>query len=104
MITGTPELAQAIELTRNGLFDYLTKPVSAAEFAGLLQRALLRMRQPGTDLDSEALLGDSTEMREVLVHLQQASRHVNATVLLLGETGTGKDLAARCLHRLTFAD
>src|SRR6185369_4346979 len=36
--------------------------------------------------------------------LEQAARHVNATVLLLGETGTGKDLAARFLHRLTFAE
>src|SRR5262249_7110210 len=38
MITGAPELSQAIELTRNGLFDYLTKPMDASTFTALLRR------------------------------------------------------------------
>jgi len=104
MITGAPELSQAVELTRNGLFDYLTKPVSADDFIALLRRARLRLRHPEVqaDADAGAMEGTSTVMREVHLQLQQAAHHLNATVLLLGETGTGKDLAARLLHRLTF--
>jgi DNA-binding NtrC family response regulator len=103
MITGAPELSQAVELTRNGLFDYLTKPIGADDFEALLDRVQLRLRNAKVQEDEGALLGGSEKMREVKVQLQQAATHVNTTVLLLGETGTGKELAARYLHRLTFA-
>ncbi len=102
MITGAPQLSQAVELTRNGLFDYLTKPVDVDAFSALLRRAKQRLRRPELETDADALLGDSPKMREATLQLQQAAQHPEATVLLLGETGTGKDLAARFLHRLTF--
>jgi two-component system response regulator AtoC len=102
MITGAPELSQAVELTRNGLFDYLTKPVETEAVAACLRRAKLRLRLPEVEPDEAALLGDSPAMKEVTVQLQQAARHVGAAVLLLGETGSGKDVAARLLHQLTF--
>ncbi|HTL59979.1 MAG TPA: sigma-54 dependent transcriptional regulator [Candidatus Limnocylindrales bacterium] len=104
MITGAPELSQAIELTRNGLFDYLTKPIDASAFAALLRRAKLRLRRPALESLTDGLLGNSQKMHEVVLQLEQAARHLHATVLLLGETGTGKDLAARFLHQLTFAN
>lgn len=100
MITGAPELAKAVELTRNGLFDYLTKPVQAADFTASIQRARLRLSRPDPKGIAE-LIGRSTAMQGVVDHLQQAARHPGVTVLLLGETGTGKDLAARVLHRLS---
>jgi DNA-binding NtrC family response regulator len=103
MITGAPELSQAVELTRNGLFEYLAKPVSALAFATLLRRAQVRLGQPESDTSADVLLGSSPLMDDVRLLLEQAARHVTATVLLLGETGTGKELAARYLHRLTFA-
>lgn len=102
MVTGAPELSQAIELTRNGLFDYLTKPLSSEAFIALLRRARLRLGRPALESGLDALLGDSPKIREVVLQLQQAAQHKSATVLLLGETGTGKDLAARYLHRLTY--
>src|SRR6185369_6555689 len=43
-------------------------------------------------------------MREVRQHLEQAARHPAATVLITGESGVGKDVAARTLHRLTFGE
>jgi DNA-binding NtrC family response regulator len=102
MVTGAPELSQAIELTRNGLFDYLTKPLDVNSFAALLRRAKLRLRRPALESETDALLGGSPRIREVIIQVEQAARHAIATVLLLGETGTGKDLAARLLHRLTY--
>jgi len=101
MITGAPQLAQAVELTRNGLFDYLTKPLDAHVFAALLGRAKLRLRRASLESEADTFLGDSPAVREVMLQLEQAARHGQATVLLLGETGTGKDLAARLLHQRT---
>jgi DNA-binding NtrC family response regulator len=103
MVTGVPELAQAVELTRNGLFDYLTKPLNVADFTACLHRVQQRLSHPDrTEVPGE-LIGESPAMREALNSLRQAARHPGTTVLLLGETGTGKDLAARLLHRLTYA-
>ena len=104
MITGVPELAQAVELTRNGLFDYLTKPLEAAEFTACLRRAKLRLSRPATPEEGDLMVGRSAALQEVERQLHQAARHASATVLLTGETGTGKDLAARLLHRWTQAD
>ena len=102
MITGLPDLSEAISLTRNGLFDYLTKPVEIEKLAACLQRARLRM---GRRVDSEGhadSVGSSVPMRSLMEQLGQAARHPTATVLLNGESGVGKDAAARSLHRLTF--
>lgn len=103
MSTGQPELRSAVALTRNGLFDYLSKPMSADTLADCVHRAKQRMGCSQEDPSTE-MSGESPVIREVLQMLQQASRHPTATVLLIGETGTGKDLAARTLHRLTFPD
>ena len=101
MITGMPDLGEAIALTRNGLFDYLTKPVSVDALEACLRRAKLRLTHGGHESDAE-WLGESPAMREVMQQLKQAAKHVSANILLTGETGTGKDVSARMLHRLTF--
>lgn len=103
MITGVPELGQAIELTRNGLFDYLTKPLNVADFAACLRRVRQRLSHPDRTEAVNELIGEAPVLREAFNSLRQAARHPGSTVLLLGETGTGKDLAARFLHRLTAA-
>lgn len=101
MITGAPELAQAVELTRNGLFDYLTKPLAASDFIACLRRAKLRLSRPETPSATD-LVGSSPAMQEILNTLRQAAKYPEAPVLMLGETGTGKDLAARLLHQMTY--
>ena len=104
MITGIPDLGEAVALTRNGLFEYLTKPVDLDALTACLKRALLRIRSRPIEADSAEWLGDSPVMRQLYVQLEQAARHLAATVLFTGESGTGKDLAARVLHRLSFPD
>lgn len=104
MITGVPELSKAVELTRNGLFDYLTKPLNVADFTACLHRVRQRLTHPDRAEVASELVGESPVLREALNSLRQAARHTGTTVLLSGETGTGKDLAARLLHRLTYAD
>lgn len=101
MVTGVPELTQAVELTRNGLFDYLTKPLNLPDFVACVHRARQRWTHPDQIPDSVELVGDSPLIREVLASLRQVARHPETTVLLTGETGTGKDLAARWVHGLS---
>ena len=102
MITGAPDLGEAVTLTRNGLFEYLTKPISIAALAACLSRVKLRLRARQAPENPAEWLGDSPPMREVGQFLRQAAKHAASTVLLTGETGTGKDLAARVLHQLSY--
>lgn len=104
MITGAPDLGEAINLTRNGLFDYLTKPVELDALVDCLRRARLRMEAKPVVEGGPDWFGESDAMRAVLQQLRQAAQHASTTVLITGETGTGKDVAARMLHRLTHPD
>jgi len=104
MITGMPDLGEAVALTRNGLFEYLTKPLSVEALAACLQRAKLRLATRDANVGAAEVFGESPAVREIMAQLQQAAKHPESTVLLTGETGVGKDLAARVLHGMTFGD
>jgi len=70
--------------------------------AACLERVKLRLATRETPADVTEIFGESSAMRDVLAQLRQAAKHAASTVLLTGETGTGKDLAARVLHQLSF--
>jgi DNA-binding NtrC family response regulator len=103
MLTGLPDLSTAVELTRRGLFDYLTKPFSVSEVSELIRGAVERCRDMRLATDAAEFVGQSSAMQEVKRQAQQAAENPGATVLLTGETGVGKDLTARMIHRLAFA-
>jgi two-component system response regulator HydG len=107
VMTGYATVETAVEAMRLGAFDYLIKPFSLDELrlkiAQILDRRAL-LEQNGrlqAQLDQahrmESLVGTSAAMREVLEQLYQVAS-TDATVLLLGESGTGKSLFARALH------
>ncbi|MCC7373320.1 MAG: sigma-54-dependent Fis family transcriptional regulator [Verrucomicrobiales bacterium] len=101
MLTGLPELAHAVELTRQGLFDYLAKPATRDAFVASIRRAKARLESRRVPGHQNQLVASSPAMREVALALEQAARHPSAIVLFTGETGSGKDAAARTLHALT---
>lgn len=102
MVTGLPNLSEAISLTRNGLFDYLAKPVTIDALTACLRRALQRLRtSPDMAVPNGSFFGGSAAMQSVLRDLRDAAQHPTATVLLTGESGVGKDVAARALHEMT---
>ncbi|MGC8035398.1 sigma 54-interacting transcriptional regulator, partial [Salmonella enterica] len=85
----------------------LTKPVPRAALVETLERALRQSpaatedasaMQSATGDERNALVGDSEAMRQVFKQIGRAATS-DATVLILGETGTGKELVARALHR-----
>jgi len=105
MITGYATVGGAVEAMKTGAEEYLPKPFTDEELLAAVRRTLdglqLRRigRQPEGDLPMArfGLLGRSKPMLELFRSITKAS-NVTATVLVLGETGTGKELVARAIH------
>ncbi|MBP0600656.1 sigma-54-dependent Fis family transcriptional regulator [Herbaspirillum sp. LeCh32-8] len=105
MLTAYASSDNTIEAIRLGAFDHLTKPVARATLVEMLARGLRQAPQGQADdaleqgsHDRHQLVGDSEAMREVFKTIGRAADS-DATVLVTGETGTGKELVARALHR-----
>lgn len=101
---GTTELA--IEATKLGAFDYQLKPFDPGEMLQLIEKALanVRLMQRQVELNphvasqgSDALIGQSAGMREVYKTIGRVAQ-TDASVLIRGETGTGKELVARAIY------
>jgi DNA-binding NtrC family response regulator len=90
-ITGHGDIDQAVRLMRAGAADYVTKPFEMDDFLARLGD-LMRPRD-----DAAAVLGISPAIRETERLLRRLAR-VGSSVLITGETGAGKEVAARLLH------
>ncbi|MGN6653332.1 sigma-54-dependent transcriptional regulator [Trinickia sp.] len=109
MLTAHATSDNTIGAMRLGAFDHLTKPVGRSDIAALLERIFSASRLPAATSADDApfaeeplsdgplLLGVSEAMRTVQKQLGRAAT-TDATVLITGETGTGKEVAARVLH------
>jgi DNA-binding NtrC family response regulator len=107
MMTAYATVQDAVGAMKQGAYDYLQKPFDPDAAALVVSRALerKRLREQAATLRRELegvysfhnLVGKSAPMREVYRLLEQASG-LDITVLLTGETGTGKELAARAVH------
>jgi DNA-binding NtrC family response regulator len=97
-ITAHGQVGQAVRLIKAGARDYLTKPVDVDALVAAL-RAACPAAKPGAGADAGpgGALGVSPAMRRVEATLVKAAR-VDIPVLLTGETGVGKEVAARLLH------
>ena len=102
MITAAPDLLTAVELTRDGLFDYFTKPYDTAKVKNTIKRAVHHATPSSFDWGSVGLVGRSPVMTKIAQLISKAAANPEATILLTGETGTGKDMCARLVHELTF--
>ena len=110
MLTGYGTIETAVEAIRTGAFDYIAKPVVDDEFAMTLERALgqrallventdLRERLAGRSPLKNLIAADERMLRAFdMVHAVADSK---ATVLMTGESGTGKSLIAKAIHELS---
>jgi DNA-binding NtrC family response regulator len=108
LLTGHASLETAIEALRHGAFDYLTKPCKWAELEAVLnriaeKRALqhqnlaLQQQLRASGPSTTRLVGNSAAMKAVRDMIRTIAP-TDCSVLILGETGTGKELVARSLH------
>ena len=110
MMTAYGSVDTAVEAMKRGAYDFVTKPVNIDRLEILIQRALRdrEIRRENEELRQQAslrtglesLIGQSSAMVEVFDTIRQVAPS-RATVLIQGETGTGKELAARAIHALS---
>jgi DNA-binding NtrC family response regulator len=107
MMSGHGTIDAAVRATKLGAFDFLEKPISTDRLLVVLDNALrlVRAEEEARSLKAEAghfdeLLGQSRAMKELSEQVARAAR-ASASVLISGERGTGKELVARAIHRLS---
>ena len=104
MISGQSTIPKAVEAIKLGAFDFVEKPLDAERLLICIRNALDKrgwfeekqhlLTQLG---ESYRLVGQSPPMQRILSQIRQVAP-TNAKVLILGETGTGKELVARAIH------
>ncbi|MGE0866258.1 MAG: sigma-54-dependent transcriptional regulator [Vicinamibacterales bacterium] len=108
MLTGQTGIQTAVEAMKNGAFHYANKPFDLDEVTLLVEKALettqlrrevrtLRARQ-AQPFSPESIVGESAPIVAVRSMLQKIAVSPASTVLLTGDSGTGKDLAAKVIH------
>ena len=107
VVTGQASLDSAVAALRAGAFDFISKPVNLELLTLSVQRAIshrrlheevTRLRQATSSVPTHELLGQSMAMRKVSDLISRVAKS-EASVLVHGETGTGKELVARALHK-----
>ena len=112
LLTGQYSTESAVEAIQKGAADYLTKPVDVERLQQRLDSLISEVRkgQRRAELENEliensqfaTMVGHSPAMLEVFHRIRRVAPHFR-TVLVTGETGTGKELAAQALHGLSPA-
>ncbi|MCU6501742.1 sigma-54 dependent transcriptional regulator [Rugamonas sp. A1-17] len=111
LVTGHGDITMAVGAMRDGAYDFIAKPYSSEQLTDVVQRAMetrrlvlevaaLRHRIAHGEGIEATLLGDSAAIRD-LRRLILDLADEPADVLIYGETGTGKEMVARCLHQFS---
>ena len=108
MVTGHEDMTSVVDAMKSGAFDYVTKPVELGRLADIVRRCLEEQelnraanaaaQQPEDEVSREAVVGRDPRMIEIYKMIGVLSRN-RTTVLVRGETGTGKEMVARAIHR-----
>jgi len=107
ILTGYGTVANAVESMRKGACDVIEKPFSSDRILAVARRVLETrqlkneltwLQDRVRELTSTDLVGLSPAIREVQTRIDQVSHAPDTTVLITGQSGTGKELVARCVH------
>ena len=102
LVTGFGSLETAIEATREGAWDFISKPFKVDEIVATAKRALEQNHEKDEiaheTISSGAMVGSSPKMIELYKEIARVAP-TRSTVLILGESGTGKELVARAIHQ-----
>ncbi len=104
----------AVKLIKSGISSYFSMPDESTSFSDFIkERALEWRRKSDIDklfnirkeqFDFSKFIGNSPKMQEVMSLVKKAIEHKDLTVLITGETGTGKNLLARIIHQNTYSE
>jgi len=102
LISGFGTLQTAIDAVRAGAFDYISKPFNISEVKATVERALSDVGapaapRPSLDVPPPGLIGRTAGMLSVYKQIAHAA-NAAAPVLIIGDSGTGKELVARAIH------
>ena len=107
MITAFASVESSIQALKEGAFDYIVKPVDPDDMSHLIRNAIeqRRLQQENQQLRqhiegisfSDEIIGESPEIKKVLEAVLDVSR-TDSTVIIKGESGSGKELIARAIH------
>jgi two-component system response regulator AtoC len=108
MVTGHADVATAVSAMRLGAYDFMLKPLMLEDFVPTVQRAMERnalrgevedLRQHVTALEAFGdVMGPSEASREIMQQVRKIAPS-NLTIVISGETGSGKEVVARAIHR-----
>jgi two-component system response regulator HydG len=108
VISGQGTIKQAVAAMQQGAYTYVEKPIDIDELRAVMKKAVERVRLARSNIELqkqlnerfgfEGVVGNSAQMHRVIATLRQIAP-TSATVLILGETGTGKELVARAIHQ-----
>ena len=105
IISGHGTVSTAVEATKLGAFDFIEKPLASERVLVTIRNAIdqTRLKDENRSLKRAVevrhqMVGDSASIRQIWDAIKRAAP-TNATVLLLGESGAGKELVARAIHR-----
>jgi two-component system response regulator PilR (NtrC family) len=99
VITAYGNAGNAVAALKAGAFDYLAKPVALDQLRALVKSALKVPEPAQTDAPTRDLIGHSAAMQDIRARIAKLAR-TQAPVHIAGESGSGKELAARLIHRL----
>jgi len=107
LITGNASAETAVEAMKEGAFDYITKPVDFEKLKIIVSKALEKSQLVAENLylrqqlrgkyAFDNIIGHSPAMQQVFSRLEKIV-HTDSTILILGDSGTGKELVARAIH------
>jgi len=111
IITGYATIDAAVKAGRLGVFHFLSKPFTPETLVSTVEKAVksklhaledscVNLALNGQQVPTEPIVGQSDAIRKVTLLVKKAAP-MDSTVLITGETGSGKELAARALHRLS---
>src|SRR6185503_3327917 len=108
LVTGHGTVPSAVQAMQQGAFNYLLKPLDINQLRAVTEKAAssARLRRTNTELNRrldekfgfEGVVGSSPQMNDVIDRLKRIAPN-NASVLIQGETGTGKELVAQAIHQ-----
>lgn len=107
IITGYGTVESAVEALKIGAYDYIKKPFKADAIHLIVKLALeaqnlrRKVRRLSRDSDGINMVGNSPALLQIFRQIREVAKHESATVLITGDSGTGKELVAQAIHNLS---